>query len=66
MRITVNGEPRDITDGSTIADVVTTVTTAPSGVAVAREGELVTRSRWASEQLHEGDQLDVLSATAGG
>lgn len=66
MKIAVNGEMREIADGVTVADVVPTLTAAPSGVAVALNGELISRSQWAAAQLHESDQLEVLSATAGG
>lgn len=66
MKIVVNGAPRDVAEESTVADVVTSVTSIPSGVAVALNGELVTRGRWSSATLHESDRLEVLSATAGG
>ncbi len=66
MKVTVNGEPREIADGATVADAVSSVNSAPSGVAVALNGELVTRSQWAGAQLREEDRLEVLSATAGG
>lgn len=66
MKVIVNGEPRDVTEDATVAGVVASVTRAPSGVAVAVNGELVTRSTWASTPLHEADRLDVVTATQGG
>lgn len=66
MKVIVNGEPRDVAEDATVAGVVASVTRAPSGVAVAVNGELVTRSIWASTPLHEADRLDVVTATQGG
>lgn len=66
MRIAVNGEPRDVAEDTTVADVVTAMSAAPGGVAVALNGEIVNRGRWAKERLNEADRLEVLSATAGG
>lgn len=66
MTIIVNGEPREVAEGATVAGVVETVTRAPSGVAVAVNGELVRRSTWSSTPLHEADRLDVVTATQGG
>ena len=36
--VTLNGEPRDLPDGSTVAQAVAELTAAPSGVAAAVNG----------------------------
>lgn len=66
MQVVVNGQAREIADDATVASVVPSVTEAPSGVAVAVNGDLVTRSQWSATSLHEADQLEVLTATQGG
>lgn len=66
MRVTVNGEPRDVADDATVASVVPTISGAPGGIAVAVNGSLVSRSQWTVTALHEADQLEVLTATQGG
>jgi Sulfur transfer protein involved in thiamine biosynthesis len=41
--VTLNGEPRDLPDGSSVAQAVAELTTPPSGVAAAVNGEVVPR-----------------------
>jgi sulfur carrier protein len=64
----VNGDQRELRDGATVADVVTelAVRRSPGGVAVAVNGEVVSRRRWADTELEEGDRVEVLAAIQGG
>ncbi|MDQ0367145.1 sulfur carrier protein ThiS [Catenuloplanes indicus] len=64
MRVTVNGDERDLT--GTVADAVAELTGAHRGVAVAVNGEVVPRGRWAETPLSDGDRIEVLSAAQGG
>jgi sulfur carrier protein len=66
VNVIVNGEPREVADGATVASVVETVTEAPSGVAVALNGEIVRRADWAATIVTEADRLEVLTAVQGG
>lgn len=66
MKITVNGEPREVADDATVAGVVAAVTNMPSGVAVALGGDIVSRGEWSTTRLQEADQLEVLTANQGG
>jgi sulfur carrier protein len=66
MNITINGEEEHLSDGATAAEAVRLLTDAPSGVAVAVNGQVVTRSAWASTRLADGDQVEVLTAVQGG
>jgi sulfur carrier protein len=66
VNVIVNGEPREVADGATVASVVETVTEAPSGVAVALNGEIVRRADWAATTVTEADRLEVLTAVQGG
>ncbi len=63
---TVNGEPTDLRDGSTIAEVVSEWCSSTRGIAVARNGEVVPRSRWDVERVSAGDRIEIVSAAAGG
>ena len=49
MRVTVNGEPRELPTGTTVAIMVASLSGAPEGrgVAVALDGEVVPRGSWA-------------------
>jgi sulfur carrier protein len=64
--VTVNGEPADLTDGATVADLVARRSSGHDRVAVARNGDVVPRSSWTSTALAAGDVLEVLAPTAGG
>jgi sulfur carrier protein len=64
--VTLNGEPRDLPDGSSVAQAVAELTSAPSGVAAAVNGEVVPRGAWAATLLRDGDQVEVVTAVQGG
>jgi sulfur carrier protein len=68
MNITVNGQPRELPDGATVASVVQLLDVAPGarGVAVALDGEVVSRSRWPATALREGALVEVVAAIQGG
>ncbi|HEY8479286.1 MAG TPA: sulfur carrier protein ThiS [Spirillospora sp.] len=66
MKVFVNGEPRDVPENATVADLVASVTTAATGVAAALNNEVVRRSAWETTPLSESDRLEVLTAVQGG
>jgi sulfur carrier protein len=68
MNVTVNGEPRELPTGATVATVMELLDVAPGarGVAVAIDGEVVTRSRWPGTELRDGALVEVVAAIQGG
>lgn len=66
MQFTLNGVPAELTDGLSMAELVPQVTDRTSGIAVARNGEVVPRSGWPGLILSPGDRVDVLTAVQGG
>jgi sulfur carrier protein len=68
LALRVNGEPAEVGDGATIADVVAQLTAPhdPKGVAVAVDGCVVPRSEWSTTPARAGSQVEVVTATAGG
>ncbi|MFJ8823250.1 sulfur carrier protein ThiS [Streptomyces sp. NPDC102467] len=66
MNVSVNGEPRAVTTETTLEALVTTLTTAHSGVAAALNETVVPRTRWSATALCEGDRVEVLTAVQGG
>jgi sulfur carrier protein len=66
--VTVNGEPRELAPGATVASVVELLDVAPGarGVAVALDGEVVTRALWAETELGDGALVEVVAAIQGG
>jgi len=66
VTILVNGELRELRQGTTVADVVALLGRGPKGLAVAVNEELVPRTRWPATTLHERDRVELLTAAAGG
>ncbi|UGY90899.1 sulfur carrier protein ThiS [Streptomyces gobiensis] len=66
MRIRINGEDRVTPDGTTLDALISTLTTAPSGVAAAVNEAVVPRGQWADTTLGDGDRVEVLTAVQGG
>jgi sulfur carrier protein len=64
--ISLNGEPREIPPGTSVAELIAMVTGRASGVATAVNGEVVSRGSWAATQLTEGDRVEVVTAVQGG
>ena len=66
MNVTVNGEPRELPAGTTLAAVVTELTRANSGVAAAVNEAVVPRSTWDATPLRDADRVEILTAVQGG
>lgn len=64
MSITVNGEPRQIAEGSTVAEVVADL--PQRGTAVAVNGQVVRRAEHAGTPLADGDVVEIVTAVQGG
>ncbi|MFC0861044.1 sulfur carrier protein ThiS [Sphaerimonospora cavernae] len=66
MKVIVNGVETALDDEATVSVAVRTLTGQTAGVAVALNGEVVSRSAWSSTRLSSGDQVEVLTAVQGG
>lgn len=66
ITLSVNGEPRRIAPGSTIADLVTGIGLNPAKVAVEHNGVIAPRSTLADIVLHDGDVLEIVHFVGGG
>ncbi|MDQ8184766.1 sulfur carrier protein ThiS [Pelagicoccus sp. SDUM812002] len=67
MTITVNGTPRESTEGIALAALLAELElAATTGVAVAVNQEVVPATQWQQVVLSEGDQVLVIQATQGG
>jgi thiamine biosynthesis protein ThiS len=66
MQISVNGETRSITSGTTIAQLLDELQMQARHVAVEVNLELVPRASHASRELKGGDKLEVVTLVGGG
>jgi thiamine biosynthesis protein ThiS len=66
MKIILNGEPRDLTQATSIAALLTELGIAPKGVAVERNLLIVPKSRYDETVLEDGDVLEIIQFVGGG
>ncbi|HVW18145.1 MAG TPA: sulfur carrier protein ThiS [Solirubrobacteraceae bacterium] len=64
--IVVNGEPREVAPGTTVAALMQELDAPDRGVAVAVDGEVVPRGAWAGTTLAEDAKVEVVMAVQGG
>jgi len=68
MTVVVNGVPKELADGTTVAELLAVLELPSSGrgVAVARNGDVVLRSDWDGTRVAGGDRIEILHAVQGG
>jgi sulfur carrier protein len=68
MTILVNGQPRPFAPDQTVRDLVAAVGLDPDrpGIAVALNGQVVPRARWAETRLCPDDKVEIIHAVQGG
>ncbi|MBN2216334.1 MAG: sulfur carrier protein ThiS [Pirellulales bacterium] len=66
MQITLNGQPRDVAPGTSIAALLEELQLAGRPVAVEVNLELIPRGQHAAHLLAEGDRLEIVTLVGGG
>ena len=66
MVVWINGEARELADGARVLDALGALGLPQTGVAVAVDGEVVPKTRWADAALADGARVEVLTAVQGG
>lgn len=66
MQISVNGQSREITPGSTLESLVSDLDLGEKRFAIEVNEELVPRTTFAGHLLEEGDQVEIVHAIGGG
>ena len=68
MRVTLNGEARELGQDASVVDAVAASGAEPEGrgLAVAVDGEVVPRGEWGAFELRDGQRVEVLKAVQGG
>jgi sulfur carrier protein len=64
--LTVNGDGVPVPAGTTVAELLVMLEIEPRGVAVAVDGEVVTRRTWGERSLAAGERVEILSIAQGG
>jgi thiazole synthase len=66
LQLTVNGDPRRIAPGATVADLVSSLDLDPEKVAVEHNAMIVPRSTLGEVALADGDTLEIVHFVGGG
>jgi thiamine biosynthesis protein ThiS len=66
ITVSINGSPRLLQDSTSVATLIKELGFTGKRIALERNGEIVPRSRYAEQQLSDGDRLEVVVAVGGG
>ena len=66
ITLSVNGQPRSLEAGASVAALLHALELAGKRVAVEKNGEIIPRSRYPETRLADGDQLEIVVAVGGG
>jgi sulfur carrier protein len=66
MNVRVNGETKQLADNATVADVLRELGMPAAGIAVAVNGEVVTRAWHKTTVVPPDAEVEVLTAVQGG
>ena len=65
MKITVNGQPRDVTEGTTVAQLIEQHKLTPQKVAIELNRRLIRAEKYGT-MLSEGDEVEIVTFVGGG
>ena len=65
MRVTVNGEDRDIA-ATSVAALLSELDYEGTHFAIAVNYDVVPKSRWAETELKPGDEIEIITPRQGG
>lgn len=66
MRVTVNGEAKELPDGSTVRAMLVELALTEGPVAVEVNREIVPRATHTSHVVREGDVIEIVHLVGGG
>jgi sulfur carrier protein len=64
--VTVNGDPREVPPGTTLADLIASLDAPPQALATAVNGEFVARDARPVHVLRDGDAVFTFQPITGG
>ena len=66
MLIQLNGESRDVSEGSMLSDLVHELSLAPARIAIEVNQQVLRHDQWARTALAEGDRIEIVHFVGGG
>lgn len=66
MRLRINGEDKDVGEGTTVAELIASLGLAGRRVAVERNREILPATTWNAQKLAQDDVLEIVHFVGGG
>ncbi len=66
VKVTVNGEPREVVPGTTIRSLLESLRITSERVAVEVNSEVIRRARHAEHRLMGGENVEIVTFVGGG
>jgi thiamine biosynthesis protein ThiS len=66
VTVTINGQPKQISDLKSLAALIESLGMKADRVAVELNREIVPRSQWEATQIKDGDRLEIVHFVGGG
>ena len=66
MKIKINGEPRDVPDGLSVAALLAHLEMNTGRVAIERNLDVLPRASWADTRVTDGDSYEIVQLVGGG
>ncbi len=66
LKVTVNGEPRELPAGTTVRGLLEFLRIEADRVAVEVNAEIIPRTRHAERRLQGGDKVEIVTFVGGG
>ena len=66
VEIQLNGEPRKVAEGTTVAELLEELGRHPRTVAIEYNGDILPRQEYAATQLSANDRVEVVGFVQGG
>jgi thiamine biosynthesis protein ThiS len=66
LRVYVNGEPRELNQPLTLAELVTELDLPPARIAIELNRAVVRRNDWSATTLNDDDRIEIVHFVGGG
>lgn len=66
MTVNVNNQSKEITENTSVAQLLQQLEQPENGIAVAINQQIITKTNWENQLLNNGDDLLIIQATQGG
>jgi len=66
MKVFVNGEEKDLSDATSLSELITELDLPVARIAIELNREVVRRSDWGSTMLKDDDRIEIVHFVGGG